>query len=268
MRFRPCLAALLWLTVALPGGGGARAQMLPSADPGQQCRRAIAAAEQAARIPAGLMAAIARVESGRERPDGRLDPWPWSINAEGAGQVFDTKPAAIAAVRALQARGVRSVDVGCMQVNLRHHPDAFVSLDQAFDPGANAAFAAHFLSQLYAETGSWLQAAALYHSATPELAAEYRRKVMAAWPVELAKASGEAAATQGTIAVPVWTWRPTDSLAPGGVLAGRVISRIRAGTPRTIPLPPGQIGRSLASYRAMPVPLAAGLAIRLSRRPG
>ena len=56
---------------------------------------------------------------------------------------------AIAAVKALQARGVRSIDVGCMQINLSYHPHAFRDLDQAFDPHANAAYAERFLTQLY-----------------------------------------------------------------------------------------------------------------------
>ena len=45
-----------------------------------------------------------------------------------------TRQQAVAAVQALQARGVRSIDVGCLQVNLMYHPIAFASLDDAFDP--------------------------------------------------------------------------------------------------------------------------------------
>ena len=41
-----------------------------------------------------------------------------------------------------RAQGARSIDVGCMQVNLLHHADAFASLEQAFDPVANARYAA------------------------------------------------------------------------------------------------------------------------------
>ena len=90
-------------------------------------------------------ASAGRHQPGRERParpaDRRVHPWPWTINAEGQGLFYDTKAQAVAAVRALQARGVRSIDVGCMQVNLMHHPDAFPTLEQAFDPQTNAAYA-------------------------------------------------------------------------------------------------------------------------------
>jgi soluble lytic murein transglycosylase-like protein len=68
-----------------------------------------------------------------------------------------------------------------MQLNLMHHPDAFTSLDQAFDPYANAAFAARFLNVLYNRTGSWPKSIAAYHSDTPLFADEYQRRVLAMW---------------------------------------------------------------------------------------
>src|SRR4051812_40653052 len=87
-----------------------------SDDPGLQCRQAIAAAEREYRLPAGLLPAIARVESARQDPvTGAPTPWPWTINAEGRGRVFDTKAEAVAEVEALRARGVRLIDVGCLQ---------------------------------------------------------------------------------------------------------------------------------------------------------
>ena len=78
-------------------------------------------------------------------------------------------------MRALQAQGVRSIDVGCMQVNLMHHPNAFASLDAAFDPTANALYAARFLNTLYGISGSWVQATAAYHSQTPAIGADYQQ---------------------------------------------------------------------------------------------
>src|SRR5690349_16563156 len=93
-----------------------------SADAAAACRAAIAAAERERSIPAGLLQAIGRVESGRRDPaTGQFGPWPWTINAEGRGMFFPSREAAIAEVRQLQARGVRVIDVGCMQVNLHFH---------------------------------------------------------------------------------------------------------------------------------------------------
>ena len=146
------------------------------------CVPAIAAAERAARTAEGLLAAIGVVESGRTDPrTGTRRPWPWTVTAEGIGTYYPTKAEAIAAVQAFQARGVQSVDVGCMQVNLLHHPAAFRSLDAAFEPAANAAYAARFLNQLHARTRDWPAAAAAYHSLNPQFGAQYAKLIAAVW---------------------------------------------------------------------------------------
>lgn len=146
------------------------------------CVTAIAAAEQASGTAPGLLAAIGVVESGRMDPrSGVRTPWPWTVTAEGVGTFYAVKADAIRAVEALQARGVSSIDVGCLQVNLLHHRDAFRTLEDAFDPAANARYAASFLSRLYGRFESWPLAAAAYHSLTPEVAAPYGRLVASVW---------------------------------------------------------------------------------------
>ena len=82
---------------------------------------------------------------------------------------------------AQQAVGNRPIDVGCFQVDLQFHPAAFASLTEAFAPTSNARYAARFLNELHARTGSWAQAVALYHSAEPSLGLVYRSQVFAAW---------------------------------------------------------------------------------------
>jgi hypothetical protein len=76
---------------------------------------------------------------------------------------------------------VQSIDVGCMQVNLFHHPLAFANLDRAFDPYENARYAGRFLNELYGQSGNWTLATAAYHSQTPALAQPYQRRVMVQW---------------------------------------------------------------------------------------
>jgi hypothetical protein len=145
------------------------------------CGAGIARAEQAHGTPPGLLLTIGKVESGRRAPDGGLEPWPWTINADGTGYFFPTKGEAVAFARDLLARGVQFMDVGCMQVDLQYHPTAFRSLDEAFDPAANADYAARFLRSLHdgPAGGNWYVAIGLYHSATPDLAAYYRMAVAA-----------------------------------------------------------------------------------------
>ncbi len=159
---------------ALPAPGWAEAQSAA-------CSAAIGIAEGRHGTAPGLLSAIAKAESGRPVPPlPGLQPWPWAVNADGAAMYFDSKPAAVVWTRLALARGVRQVDVGCMQVNLQSHPEAFRDLDDAFDPAANADYAARFLLRLRADAGGdWAAATGFYHSRTPGLAADYRERVAA-----------------------------------------------------------------------------------------
>lgn len=186
------LVVLAALLTGLDAGAATRTRAV---DPQRVCAEAVSTRERAAGIPQFLLSAISFVESGRwDETQQRTVAWPWAVMAEGEGKYFPTKQEAIAAVEDLQTRGVRNIDVGCMQVNLKYHPDAFASLDEAFDPHANAAYAARFLRRLFEETGSWLLAAGRYHSATPELGEPYRMKVLQRWNRQLVEAFGPKAA--------------------------------------------------------------------------
>lgn len=162
---------------------GAPARALPPAI-ADSCLPGITGAERRFALPRKLLLTIGIVESGRADPvTGHIAPWPWTINVGGTGLMFPTKQLAIQAVQGLQAAGVQSIDVGCMQINLMHHPDAFASLDEAFDPTANTQYGARFLSALYRETGNWPRAAADYHSRTQDVGLTYETRVMAIWPL-------------------------------------------------------------------------------------
>jgi hypothetical protein len=173
------------------------------------CEAQIAQAERTYKLPPRLLASIALVESGRRSPaDQEKTAWPWTINAEGKGQFFATKADAIAEVLRLRKRGVRSIDVGCMQVNLLHHPDAFANLDEAFEPATNVDYAARFLLDLKDKTRSWTQATAFYHSQTETLNRPYKAKVMQVWGEEIRRDAEER--RQATIAA--WQERRVQAL--------------------------------------------------------
>ncbi|TCZ66182.1 transglycosylase SLT domain-containing protein [Roseicella aquatilis] len=179
---RTVLAGLLLLL--LLAGQAAAAPPAPSPapeEPWTACRRAILAEEGRAGLPPGLLLSIALVETGRsDARSGRFEPWPWSLNVEGEGRILPSHAAAVAEVAALQAAGRRSIDIGCMQVNLLHHPDAFPDLATGFRPEANIRYAAGFLRTLHARLGSWPAAIANYHSGDPDRGASYHRRVVMA----------------------------------------------------------------------------------------
>ena len=263
--------SLFALVAMLCGAVAEAAAPIPEAS--LQCRLAVALVERAAGVPPRLMAAIARVESGRADGQGGVHPWPWTINVEGAGYVYDSKAEAIAAVRGFQARGARSIDVGCMQVNLMYHPTAFTSLEEAFDPMANARYAAKFLGDLYGQTRDWVKATAMYHSATPALGETYQRKVMAVLTDEERRGVVVSGMPSGTAPGNVWSgnvWSQNVWNTGAGAQSGGGSPRLtpvpptggyqlsnRAEAARVIPAPQGTAGRGLEAYRAAPIPVAA-----------
>ena len=148
-----------------------------SLPPEAACIDAILAAEREAGVADHMLLAMGFTEAGRMTADRLFTIWPWTVNTEGASHYFPTREEAIAFVRAAQARGTRSIDVGCLQVNLKWHPDAFPDLETAFDPRANARYAARFLGDLHRAQGSLDAAIARYHSAQSERGAAYRQRV-------------------------------------------------------------------------------------------
>lgn len=272
MRSMFLIAALTAIVVST----AARADVAPSA----LCRSAITAAERAFGIPDRLMQAIGVIESGRADERGGVTAWPWTINVEGVGYVFDTKQDAVAAVNAHRARGARSIDVGCMQINLMHHADAFSSLEQAFDPLTNARYAAEFLQKLLGQTGSWPRAAAGYHSLTPDIGAEYGRKVLAVWarpglgePVPYFAVRNGSVMANLIPPTSVFTSAPPHgpvAPSPGGLsMRGSMTARVLpieagASTAASNAATTGSAGngRALAAYRAAPTRLAIAMPFR------
>ena len=174
-----CIATTVALALAAP----ARAELSgPANAPDEVCAAETAERERRTDIPRGLLTAIARTESGRwQAESGRTEPWPWTVTSGGEGRFFATKAEAVAEVEILLTRGVTNVDVGCMQINMNHHWNAFETLEEAFDPAANVAYAATYLEEMRRATRSWEAAAGRYHSATPARARYYRGKVLEHW---------------------------------------------------------------------------------------
>ncbi len=171
-----------------------RAGTWRTADPieiqGRLCARAINSAERTYRIPSQLLAAISLAESGRYSLARRATfAWPWTVRSGKFSRFLPTRAAAIDTVRRLQAKGIRNIDVGCMQVNLSYHPDAFADLRAAFDPAHNVYYAARFLTRLQRSKRSWSRAVGLYHSAQPAKSLPYRRRVMRLWNSERRRAA-------------------------------------------------------------------------------
>lgn len=151
-------------------------------DQARQCTMHFPQNERLYGIPTHLLAAIASTESGRWNDTlSMVIPWPWTINANGQGYYFDSKAEAVAKVKSLQRQGVKQIDVGCMQISLKHHSHAFSSVEQAFDPKYNVAYSAKFLRSNYDDLQSWTKATAAYHSRTPKFGNKYLGRIEKSW---------------------------------------------------------------------------------------
>jgi hypothetical protein len=213
---------------------------------GRLCTGAIRAAERTFDLPEGLLMAVALTETGR-RIGGALTPWPWSINAAGEGVWLEDRGAALALVRDLRAGGIASIDVGCMQVNLKWHEAAFPSLEAAFDPATNVAYAARHLQALRATSRDWLEAAGRYHSANPARARAYLARLSGNWQAVrdgLDHSRALLPPAPGQIA-PGWQWVASDGLGPLVELARRREEPLIGVSPRAplapAPWPPGAV---------------------------
>lgn len=139
------------------------------------CDAAALRAAHATGVPIDVLRAISLTETGRNGESGFL-PWPWTVNMEGVGKWFDDLQTAKKYVDQNFERGARSFDIGCFQINYRWHGQAFSSIEEMFEPDANARYAAEFLQRLHSELGDWTKAAGAYHSRTPKYANKYKAR--------------------------------------------------------------------------------------------
>jgi hypothetical protein len=188
------LVRLLRRVLALIGGLVVATLSLPGlASTPDDCGAIADWMERSENIPPGLLHAVALAESGRPHPsDGESRAWPWTVRAGPDSFYLPSKELALHKVQELRAAGRSNIDVGCMQINLGHHPTAFASLDEAFDPAANVAYGARFLKQLQEETRSWAMATGRYHSADPDRGQAYRARVHRLWRDLRRRQGGEA----------------------------------------------------------------------------
>lgn len=144
-----------------------------------KCARYFKYFEKKYDIPRDTLYSISLQETGRAHSARNIRMvWPWTVNVEGKSVYLDSRSEAVKyAIE--QYKNNKSIDVGCMQINLNYHGDGFKTMRHAFNPKHNVAYAAKFLRKHYDKTGDWHKAISLYHSATPHLGEQYRQKVLA-----------------------------------------------------------------------------------------
>lgn len=110
-------------------------------------------------VPAGILYAVGLTETGRK---GSLHAW--SLNIEGRAVYARSLDDAVRTFDQARGRGVKLVDLGCMQINHHYHSNRFGSVREMLDPRRNVDYAARFLAELKGRHGSWAMAVARYHA--------------------------------------------------------------------------------------------------------
>ncbi|OGA58494.1 MAG: lytic transglycosylase [Burkholderiales bacterium RIFCSPHIGHO2_01_FULL_64_960] len=148
-----------------------------------------------ARIPSTVLYAVALQESGIRR-NGRVVPWPWSLNVAGETRRFASRADACAnLLTALRTAPDTRIDVGLGQINLGYQKQRYGKPCDLLDLYDNLRIAAEILQEQYVPGEDWLLAIGRYHRpAGGEPAARYRRSVSR----HLARVQG----TRTTAAVP------------------------------------------------------------------
>lgn len=142
-----------------------------SANPDSQgvCERELARAAAKYQIPLQILYAVALTESGTGK-----GLQPLMLHIEGKDHIPATLPEALTLFRAANERGVKLIDIGCMQVNWYWHREEFNSLEEIFDPRLNVEQGARFLQVLRKRHGSWTMAAARYNAGPKNTVAQHR----------------------------------------------------------------------------------------------
>ena len=130
------------------------------------------------RLSPPILYAIALTESGQSRMTAEFRPWPWTLSIDGEPYFFPTRGEARAALMEAIRRQPVQLGIGLFQVEYRFHSDRFDSAEEMLDPYENCRVAAEIFSEGLAVTkGDVWQAIGFFHSATPELAEVYRKRV-------------------------------------------------------------------------------------------
>ncbi|MGO4908057.1 transglycosylase SLT domain-containing protein [Pseudorhodobacter sp. W20_MBD10_FR17] len=151
------------------------------------CEDAARHASESTGVPLSVLRAVALAETGQTKfTKNEYAAWPWTVQSGQKGHWFSDKAAAMQFVQTLMATQTTNIDIGCFQINMRWHGQAFQSLDDMFSPRSNALYAAQFLQKLYSQTGEWRAAVGRYHSNNDARAEAYVQRLERLFETHLA----------------------------------------------------------------------------------
>ncbi len=127
-------------------------------------------------IPPRVLYSVALQESRMRLRSRQTRPWPWTLNVAGVPRRYPTRIAAYNGLTQYLKQGIRSIDIGLMQVNWSYHQDKLGNPWQALDPYHNVRTGAKILATEYRESQDWFEAIGRYHSPGTGLQQQRRAK--------------------------------------------------------------------------------------------
>lgn len=131
-------------------------------------------------IPTKVFYAIALQESSKKWPDGRVLPWPWTLNIARKGYRYDSfNSACVALIRSI--RMGKSTDIGAMQIHWQSHRSRLpkgTSPCVLLKPKNNLVMAAIIFREQYERSKNVWKAVGHYHHPSKEKYAQRYRKLV------------------------------------------------------------------------------------------
>ena len=132
-------------------------------------------------VPVDKWFAILLQESGKQY-QGRLLPWPWTLNVAGKSYRFNSKTEMAAFLRRTQPHELNKIDIGFGQIHWGSHKDQFQSVADLVEPIINLSYSAYWFKQQYAASNDWWIAVGKYHAPNNTTNAQkYRLAVQRHW---------------------------------------------------------------------------------------
>lgn len=116
-------------------------------------------------VPVEVLFALASTETDTLLDNGKILPWPYSINLNGTSEYFATSAGMLARARELIGQHIIHFDCGLFQVNWKWNGRYRAkNISEACLPKSNGRIASDIIKEYFAKTGSWVESAGKYHN--------------------------------------------------------------------------------------------------------
>ena len=164
---RLCVGSLCWYLITARDMGWlllVLSMLIPTVSLAQRVPTGYHRIASQYQIPATVLYAVALTESGKAIDQRIYRPWPWTLNVAGQPKRFKSHSAACLEIKHQLTNGVRSIDIGLMQINWRWNKQRLHNPCQALFPYTNLHHGAALLKAAYSVKHSWPAAVGHYHS--------------------------------------------------------------------------------------------------------